>query len=115
MNKLGEFLKEARIKKGLSLLEVQKKTGITDSRLKRIEDGIKKDPSPKLLIKLASLYGLNLINLYLLADYLNESHLMNISIFENVENLNPLEIEHIQQEIDFLISLQRKEESNHEI
>lgn len=115
MQKLGYTLKTARIKNGLSLSDVHKRTGITDTRLKRIEDGLTQNPSPKLLIMLASLYNVNLIDLYLLAHYLNQSHLNNISVFENIEQLNSSEIEHIQQEINFLISHRGKDKNKNGI
>ena len=38
MNRLGDYLKEARIRQGLSLKDVYRETGISDSRLSRIEN-----------------------------------------------------------------------------
>ena len=39
MEKLGEYLKDIRTEKGMSLHKVYENTGITDSRLSKAENG----------------------------------------------------------------------------
>jgi transcriptional regulator with XRE-family HTH domain len=61
---LGPYLKSARKSLGLSLREVEAKTGVTNGYLSQIENQLIAKPSPNVLFQLAELYG---------ADY---SHLL---------------------------------------
>lgn len=67
---LGEYLKNARNIKGLSLREVNKLTNISYSHLNMIENG-KRNVTPALLKNLANLYNLNYIDLYEKAGYID--------------------------------------------
>lgn len=67
---LGEYLKNARNLKGLSLREVNKLTDISYSHLNMIENG-KRNVTPALLRNLAKLYGLDYIDLYEKAGYID--------------------------------------------
>jgi HTH-type transcriptional regulator, competence development regulator len=53
---LGQFLKNAREKQGLSLRAVEKVTGISNPYLSQLEGNKIKQPSPTLLHKLCELY-----------------------------------------------------------
>lgn len=66
--KLSEFLKEARVKKCLTLRDVEKKSHglITYSHVWRVELG-RQFPGPKALCVLASVYGIKLEKLLKLA------------------------------------------------
>lgn len=80
MRKLGKKLKKLRIENKLSLAKVQHMTGITDTRLKRIEDGNIFEPSPFTLKKLAKLYNVNVIEFYQLAGYLDIEDLIDYKL-----------------------------------
>lgn len=67
---LGEYLKNARKSKGLSLRKVNKLTGISYSHLNMVENG-KRNVTPALLRNLAKFYGLNYIDLYEKAGYID--------------------------------------------
>lgn len=67
---LGEYLKNARNLKGLSLRDVNKLTDISYSHLNMIENG-KRNVTPALLRNLAKLYGLDYIDLYEKAGYID--------------------------------------------
>lgn len=67
---LGVQLKELREKKGLSLREVNKLTGISYSHLNMIENS-KRNVTPALLRNLANVYNVNYIDLYYLAGYMD--------------------------------------------
>lgn len=67
---LGVQLKELREKKGLSLREVNKLTGISYSHLNMIENN-KRNVTPALLRNLANVYNVNYIDLYYLAGYMD--------------------------------------------
>lgn len=66
---LGTELKELREKKGLSLREVNKLTGISYSHLNMIENN-KRNVTPALLRNLANVYNVNYLDLYVLAGYM---------------------------------------------
>ena len=55
MTNLANRLKNARISKGLTILEVSNKTGISTGNLSELENG-KHDPSAKALVLLSELY-----------------------------------------------------------
>ena len=67
---LGEYLKNARNIKGLSIREVNKLTNISYSHLNMIENG-KRNVTPALLKNLANLYNLDYIDLYEKAGYID--------------------------------------------
>lgn len=104
MQTLGEYLHILRAKKGLSLSDVGKSTGITTTRLNRIEHDHTKEPSPHALMILAEFYDVSLIDLYIRAGYLKGDTLNTCpKIFTGVENLDDNDRNHIQQQIDYLI------------
>lgn len=102
MSRLGEFLKDIRTNQGLSLKDVYKATGISDSKLSRIENGTNvSETSPSTLISLARLYNISLIDLYMMAGYLDEDALSSYQkVFSNVDLLDEDERNHIQAQID---------------
>ncbi len=99
---LGEYLKEIRLQKKLSLKDVYKLTGISDSKLSRIENSTNaSDPAPSILQALANLYNINLIELYRMAGYLDEEALSSYKqVFHNVDLLTEDERNHTQAQID---------------
>lgn len=102
MSELGNRLKESREKIGLSQKKVFEITGITDSRLSKMERG-QIDCTPDDLKKLARLYNIRLIPLYVLADYLNEEDIQEYQfVFQGAASLDDEEKQHIQAQIDFL-------------
>lgn len=102
MSALGNRLKESREKIGLSQKKIYEITGITDSRLSKMERG-QIDCTPEDLKKLAHLYNIHLIPLFVLADYLNEEDIKEYQfVFRGVSSLDDEEMQHIQAQIDFL-------------
>ena len=102
MSELGNRLKESRERSGLSQKKVYEITGITDSRLSKMERG-QIDCTPGDLKKLAHLYSIRLIPLYVLADYLSEKDIEEYQfVFQGVSSLDDEEMQHIQTQIDFL-------------
>ena len=103
MTTFGEFLKEARRKRGYSQQTVSNYTGITDSRLSRFERDKDKCP-PDELRNLSKLYGISIIDLYLKAGYLMADDLQEFKeVFQGVNELDEAEKAHIQQCINMLI------------
>lgn len=50
----GEFIKDIRIKKGLSIYKLSKESGVSHTYISQIEHGIKEQPSPEIIKKLAN-------------------------------------------------------------
>lgn len=69
---LGTILNEARIVQGYSILELSEITGISPSHISRIETG-KRNPSVKMLQKLAIELNLDLKELLTLAGLLDKA------------------------------------------
>lgn len=102
MSDLGVRLKAYREKLGLSLSQVNKETGITNSRLSKMERD-KIDCPPQDLKKLAHLYNAPVVELFVLAGYLETDDILQYQqVFQGVSTLDEQEKEHIQESIDLL-------------
>ena len=102
MNELGTMLRRLRNEAGLSLKEVYKLTEISDSKLNRIENGSNaSETGPGILKSLAKIYNVNLVELYLVAGYLDDEALSSYQrTFHDVDLLTDDEKQHIQKQID---------------
>lgn len=97
---VGQYLKNIRINRNLSLRDVFKATGITDSKLSRIENESNSEPEPLILKALADFYSLDLINLYQMAGYLDEKSLLQYKfVFDKADLLTEREKNLIQEQI----------------
>lgn len=96
---IGNKLRNIRNSKSLSLDAVEQSTGITNSRLSRIERGINKHPSLDDISTLLEFYGIPLISFLYQEGYCEKRDIP----LKNLELLNSFEIEHIQTEIDFIL------------
>lgn len=104
MSDIGYYLKELRDKRGYSLNDVCVKTGITNSKLSKIERGVTQTPDPKVIKQLACLYGIPTVSLFQMAGYLDENDLLEYThTFKGVDRLKDNEKETIQQFITLLI------------
>ena len=56
---IGEVIAEAREKKGLSQRQLAKIANINNSELSKIESGIRKEPSPRILRKISNVLDVN--------------------------------------------------------
>lgn len=103
MSTLGEYLKNVRLEVGYSLKDVAKQTDITDSRLSRMERN-NTYLSPDEIRKLANIYKVPIVKLYIQAGYLtNEDLLEYQKVFHGTSALTDEEKKHIQECIDLLI------------
>lgn len=96
---IGEKLRKIRLSKGFSLGDVYQVTGITNSRLSKIERGLIKHPSLFDINNLLKLYDIPLLSFLCDIGYCQK----NDYILKNVELLNDFELNHIQNEIDFIL------------
>ncbi|MBS5520501.1 MAG: helix-turn-helix transcriptional regulator [Acidaminococcus intestini] len=102
MNNLGKRLKERREQLKYSLKEVSVKTGITDSRLCRIENGQYPCQAGDLK-QLGILYNLPVISLFLDAGFLDKKDIeIYQHVFSDVSELDDEEREQIQWLISHL-------------
>ena len=96
---IGEKLSDIRNSKNLSLGAVELATGISDSRLSKIERGITEHPSLDDISTLLKFYEIPLVSFLCKEGYCEKVD----SPLKNLELLNNFEIEHIQDEIDFIL------------
>lgn len=68
-HKIGDYLKEIRERRGLTMRQVAIKTNVSQPYLSQIENGIKK-PSPEILKRLAPAYKVSYNDLMVVAGYL---------------------------------------------
>lgn len=102
MSALGDYLKIVRQKAGYSQRDVYEKTGITDSRLSRIERSEVTCPLAELR-KLADLYQVSLVDMLILGGYLTNDDLAKYQeVFKGASKLDVNEKECIQQFINLL-------------
>lgn len=101
MSDIGNYLKKARNNCHLSLKDVYDRCGVTDSKLSRMERGEGKPLDAAELRKLAQLYGIGVVPIYIMAGYLNESDLSDYQlVFKNTDLLTEEEKQSIQTQID---------------
>lgn len=96
---IGERLRELRLSKNISMDKIEELTGITDSRLSRIERGLNKHIAFDDLVKLLNVFDVPLLAFLRDVGYCE----VNTSVLKHVELLNDFEIAHIQNEIDFIL------------
>lgn len=113
MDEIGQYLKNMRTQRGLSLKKVRTKTGISDSKLSRIECGApRSEPGPAVLQMLSKLYNFNLVECYLATGYLDKESLSSYKqVFQNIELLTEDERTLIQS----LINMLTKGRGSHDI
>lgn len=100
---IGKKLRALRESKNISLSTVESATGISDSRLSKIERGITKHPSLDDISTLLEFYETPLVSFLYQEGYCKK----NNTLLKNIELLNDFEIEHIQAEIDFILKEKR--------
>ena len=89
MSNIGDFLKKQRENNGLSLKDVQE------------NDKKQSGASPIVLRSLSKLYGCSLIELFIMADYLDDEALSSYEqVFRNSDLLTDDERKNIQEQID---------------
>lgn len=96
---IGERLRELRLSRNISMEQIEQMTGITNSRLSRIERGLNKHVALDDIVEL-----LKVFDVPLLAFLCDEGYCeANTSVLKHIELLNDFEIAHVQNEIDFIL------------
>ena len=73
LEKFGNYLRELRINKGVTVRDIYLKTKIDITTLSRLENGLIKKINPNMLLKLADYYNTNVIVFYNLLGYINNN------------------------------------------
>lgn len=107
---LGTYLRRVRKEKGLTLRDVENKTGISNAYLSQLENDRISSPSPTILHKLAECYGISYERLMKLTGYpINEEgQRLAFRSNEDFDNLTPEEKEKVMEYIQFLKSRRRQ-------
>ncbi|MHA1251870.1 MAG: helix-turn-helix domain-containing protein [Candidatus Helarchaeota archaeon] len=115
MKNFGENLKKIRKKLELSLRDVETETGISNAYLSQLENNKIKNPSPKILYKLAKFYKVSYNYLMDLIGYpiseIEENRSFSRRYFGNSSKFNDLteeEEEKLTEYLQFLRSRRKK-------
>lgn len=73
-NEFGNYLKRIRIKRGLSLRELARRSEVSQSYLSLLESGKRGIPTPDQLLKIAPHLNVDYIDLMKAAGYIMNSH-----------------------------------------
>lgn len=111
---IGPFLKSLREARGLSLREVEAKTGISNAFFSQIESGKVKRPSPVMLYKLAELFGISYEELMERAGHPVPSGAAPVkrsveTVFRRFGEISEKEEEELLEYLTFLRSRSKKE------
>ena len=88
----------------MGLYKVYEKTGITDSRLSKAENGAWCNLKLSEIRKLADLYKVPVIPMCMMAGLFDESDIEEYhSCFRNVALLDDEDKQHVQSEIDYIL------------
>ena len=90
---VGEVIAEAREKAGLSQRQLAKKANINNSELSKIEAGIRKDPSPRILRKISNHLDVNYNDLMYMIGLGVQVSPLNPFILNHYANLRGEELE----------------------
>ena len=110
---LGQYLRALREAKGLSLRQVEGRSGISNAFVSQMESGKVKQPSPVMLYKLAELYGVPYESLMELAGYPSPSALTTESrsaseVFRRFGEITQTEEAELLDYLSFLRSRARR-------
>lgn len=73
MNTLASYMKSKREEQGISIRKLAERAEISHTEIKRIEDGTRKQPSPKILKAISEALNIPYNDIMVAAGYLNEA------------------------------------------
>ena len=107
---LGQVLKEGRLRKSMTLRDVERETGISNGHLSLIESGNVASPSPTLLEKLGVLYGVSYSLLMELAGFRTPEPVRHsVEVMREMGDLSESELEQVRRFVGFLRSSRTSE------
>jgi transcriptional regulator with XRE-family HTH domain len=72
MNSLAEYIKEKRALRGYSMRKLAEEANISHTEVKRIEDGVRKQPSPQVLRSLSNALHISYEETMAAAGYIDD-------------------------------------------
>lgn len=110
MNTLGDYLKEKRTERDMSMRKLADLANISHTEVKRIEDGTRKQPSPQLLRALAGALRISFDEIMHVAGYVDEVPAEPIvaAKISEIDELTDDEVIEVKKYIDFLKSKRQK-------
>lgn len=98
---LGPFLKSAREDKQLSLRDVERSVGVSNAYLSQLESGRIREPSPNVLHKLATLYGVDYSETMELAGYMPPTS-GGRRAHQSLSRIGPVSVDEADQLVEYL-------------
>lgn len=107
MSQLGKFILDHRTSKKLSRRKLGEMADISHTEIQRIENGIRKNPSPPVLRAIAVSLGVKYEDIMTAAGYIDQPENDEPIIaarLNGIEELSTEDLDQVQSYIDFLIS-----------
>ena len=108
MSELGVFIKEKRALRELSIRKLAEIAGISHTEIKRIEDGVRKQPSPQVLRAIAEALNVSYDDIMTAAGYIDApANMLVATKIMDADDLTDEEISKVEDYINYIKS-QRK-------
>ncbi|MPM61271.1 HTH-type transcriptional repressor RghR [bioreactor metagenome] len=108
MSELGVFIKEKRALREFSIRKLAELAGISHTEVKRIEDGVRKQPSPQVLRAIAEALNVPYDDIMTAAGYIDTPANMIVAAkIKDADDLTDEEILKVEDYINYIKS-QRK-------
>ena len=108
MSELGVFIKEKRALRELSIRKLAETAGISHTEIKRIEDGVRKQPSPQVLRAIAEALNVSYDDIMTAAGYIDApANMLVATKIMDADDLTDEEISKVEDYINYIKS-QRK-------
>lgn len=108
MSELGNFIKEKRAARELSIRKLAELAGISHTEIKRIEDGVRKQPSPQVLRAIAEALNISYDDIMTSAGYIDSpANILVTAKIKDMDDLTEEEVSKVEDYINFIKS-QRK-------
>lgn len=114
MNTLASYMKSKREVQGMSIRRLAERAAISHTEIKRIEDGTRKQPSPKILKAISEALNVPYNDIMVAAGYLNEAKSEDLPIMMtasqskssalDIAELTESELEDLKRYIAFIKS-----------
>ncbi|MFC5222774.1 helix-turn-helix domain-containing protein [Bifidobacterium leontopitheci] len=108
VNKLGALIKARRNEIGLSQQALGSLCGTSDSEIAKIEKGERKMPNCQTLCSIAKNLNFHPLELLRVAGYLTNDDIGHSLAISGLEQLDAIEISHVQAFVDFLVNRKRQ-------
>jgi transcriptional regulator with XRE-family HTH domain len=103
MTPLAEYIKEKRTLRDFSIRKLAEEAGISHTEIKRIEDGVRKQPSPDLLRKIAAALNTPYEEVMVAAGYIeNQPTIVAAAGLADTNDLSEDELAEVNDFISFI-------------